>query len=106
MSNMANMSSTEETRSAYRRGWKVGLATSALALSLLSFLNLFGIEKSLLAMLLGYFALKGGDLPLNVKRRGMFAMIIAGLHVVTVVVVLILFREELTELIHLLQQLG
>ena len=106
MSNIANNSSTEEVRSAYRRGWKVGLATSALALSLLSFLNLLGIEKSLLALLLGYFALKGGELPLKVKRRGLFAMIIAGLHVVTVVLVLIFFRDELTELIHLLQQLG
>ncbi len=106
MTDSANNPSANETQNAYRHGWRMGLATSALALSFISFLNLLGIEKSLLALLLGYFAMKGSALPHAIKRRGQFAMLIAVLHILTIAVVLAVFHEELAELIRLLEQLG
>lgn len=91
---------------AYLQGRNMGLATAALALSLVSFVNLLGIEKSILAAVLAIFALRGRNPAAQTARRSRITLIFAGIHAVTFIVVVALFHEKLAELIHLLQKLS
>jgi hypothetical protein len=86
-------------------GRRQGLAIAALALGLISFLNLLGAEKSILAIVLAAIAMSGSGSG-AVRRRSLAAIGLALLHLLTVAVVLVLFREELGQLIQLLQKLG
>lgn len=94
-----------EQAQARSRGRREGLALAALSLSLISFLNLLGVEKSILAIVLAAAALAGPkDEP--GRRRSFIALGLSALHVVTIVVVLIMFREQLGELLRLLSKLS
>jgi hypothetical protein len=86
-------------------GRRQGLAIAALALGLISFLNLLGAEKSILAIVLAAIAMSGSGSG-AVRRRSLAAIGLALLYLLTVAVVLVLFREELGQLIQLLQKLG
>lgn len=87
------------------RGRREGYALAALALSLVSFVNLLGAEKSILAIVLAAFAMSGSSLgAVSIKAR--VAVAIAALHIVTVGVVIFLLRDKLGELLDLLRQLG
>ncbi|MCW2365839.1 hypothetical protein M2341_001286 [Sphingobium sp. B7D2B] len=50
---------TSDVQTAHALGRKEGLATAALAIGLLSFVNLLGAEKGLLALVLGVAGLSG-----------------------------------------------
>jgi|SRR5678815_1705766 len=96
----------EPVQAAYQDGRRIGLATGALALSVVSFVNLFGIEKSVLAIVLAALAMQGAG-PLGAAiRRSRTALVIASAHAVTIVVVLIVFRDTLIELLQLLHKLS
>jgi len=86
------------------RGRREGYALAALVLSLVSFINLLGAEKSLLAIVLAVFALRGGT-P-GVAKNARIAIGIAALQLVTIAIILLLFRDKFGELIQLLRQLG
>lgn len=90
---------------AVQRGRTEGLAIAALALSLVSFVNLLGAEKALLSLVLGALAF-GGAQTAVVRRRSLLAMGFSLLYVCTVVVVLVVFREKLGHLIQLLHELS
>lgn len=83
---------------AYDEGRRVGLATGALALSVVSYVNLLGIEKSLLAIALAIVALQGAGSFHAALRRGRVALAFALIHAVTVVAVVAIFHEKLTQL--------
>jgi hypothetical protein len=100
------LATTERVEAAFREGRRIGLATGAIALSLASFLNLLGLEKSLLAGVLAILALRGVAASRIVLQRGRAALVIAAVHVVTVVMVIALFHDKLLQLIRLLQKLG
>jgi hypothetical protein len=87
------------------RGRREAYATSALILSLVSFVNLLGAEKSILALVLAAFALRGAAPP-AARKRGLVAVAIAAVHLITIVLVIALLRDELGELLNLLRQLG
>jgi hypothetical protein len=92
--------------SAFDQGRRNGLATAALALSVVSFVNLLGIEKSILAAVLGMVALQGAEPIRSLLRRGRIAIALAAVHASTVVVVLIVFRDKLGQLLTHLQSLS
>ena len=87
------------------RGHSEGLALAALSLSLISFLNLLGVEKSILAIIFAVAALAGTrDEP--GRRRAFIALGLSALHIATIAVVLVVFHEQLGELLKLLSKLG
>ena len=86
-------------------GRRQGLAIAALATSLVAFLNLLGAEKSILAIVLATIAMAGTGSRL-VRRRSLIAIGLALIHIATVVTVLVIFRDELGELVRLLSTLG
>lgn len=86
-------------------GRRQGLAIAALALGFISFVNLFGAEKSLLAILLAAIAMTGSSSPV-VRRRSLAALGLAALYLVTIVVVLLLYQNEFGQLARLMQKLG
>lgn len=94
-----------EVAQARDEGRREALALTALAVSLVSFLNLLGAEKSILAIVLAILAIKGGGIP-AVRQRASLAIGFAALHICTVLVVIVLFQEELGELVDLLRKLA
>ena len=80
----------ESRESSFVLGQRYTLATLALTLALLSFLNLAGMEKAILAIVLGLRALKPAPQPPLEQRRGWARMAI-GLGVVHVVLVVTMF---------------
>jgi uncharacterized BrkB/YihY/UPF0761 family membrane protein len=92
-----------DVAAARNQGRRQGLAIAALALGLVSFLNLLGAEKSILAIVLSAMS---GSVSRQVRRRSLAAIGLAILHLVTIGVVLVLFQEELGQLVELLQKLA
>jgi uncharacterized membrane protein len=88
-----------------RRGRREGMAMAALALSIVSFVNLLGAEKALLAIVLAVLALKGAQAG-TTRLRGWLAIAFAGVYLATVATVLVLFHDKLGQLIELLKDLG
>lgn len=86
-------------------GRRQGLAVAALAVALVSFLNLLGAEKSILAIVLAIAAMSGTQSPV-LRRRSLAAIGLAVLHLVTIGIVLLLFRDELGQLLEMLRQLS
>jgi len=97
---------SDRVQLAYQEGRRLGLATAALALSAVAFVNLLGFEKSILAGVLAILSLEGAAPAARILRRGRAALAIAAVHVVTIVAVLVLFHDKLRDLIHLLQKLS
>jgi hypothetical protein len=106
MSNSIQGPQRDPDQTAYEEGRRFGLATAALALGVVSFVNMLGIEKSILAIVLAVLAIHGAGFRTAVRRRGRTALLIASVHVVTSVVVLVIFRAKLTELVQLLHKLS
>jgi hypothetical protein len=86
-------------------GRRQGLAIAALAAALVAFLNLLGAEKSILAIVLATVAMSGSSSRL-VRRRSLIAIGLAAMYIATMVAVLVIFRNELAELVRLLSTLG
>ena len=87
--------------SAFVLGQRYTLATLALGLALLSFLNLAGMEKALFAIVLGLRALKPVPEPALEQRRGWarVAIGLAAAHLVLVVTVVLFNLDRLSKLV-------
>lgn len=90
---------------AQAEGRRQGMATAALALGLVSFLNLLGAEKAILAIVLALLAMSGSTSRI-VRQRSRFAIALALLYILTIVLVLGLYHDQLSELLRLLTRLG
>jgi hypothetical protein len=86
-------------------GRRQGLAIAALAASLVAYVNLLGAEKSILAIVLATIAMFGTGSRI-VRRRSLIAIGLSLVHIATIIAVLVIFRNELGELVQLLSQLG
>jgi hypothetical protein len=98
----------ESRDSAFVLGQRYTLATLALGLALLSFLNLAGLEKAILAIVLGLRALRPNPEPALEQRRG-WARLGIGLavaHVVLVVTVILLNLDRLSRLLDALRAVS
>ena len=94
--------------SAFVLGQRYTLATMALVLALLSFLNLAGMEKAIAAMFVAFIALKGSPPPALEQRRSWarFAVGLALAHIVVVVTVILLNLHRLAKVYELLRAMS
>ena len=98
----------ESRESAFVLGQRHTLATLALGLALLSFLNLAGMEKAIFAIVLGLKALALSPQPALERRRG-WAKAGIGLgiaHIVLVVTVILLNLDRLSTLVDALRAMS
>ena len=98
----------ESSSSAFVLGQRYTLATIALALALLSFLNLAGMEKAMFAIALAMRALKPMPQPPLDQRRS-WARLAIGLaigHIVLVVTVILLNLDRLSRLVDVLRAMS
>ena len=93
---------------AFVLGQRYTLATLALGLALLSFVNLAGLEKAILAIVLGVRALRPSPAPPLEQRRAWARMGIglATAHVVLVATVILLNLHRLPKLLEALRALA
>lgn len=98
----------ESREAAFVLGQRYTLATLALGLALLSFLNLAGMEKAILAIVLAVRALKATPQPALEQRKGWarFAIALAAAHVVIVVTFVLLNLDRLSRLIDVLRAMS
>jgi hypothetical protein len=98
----------ESHESAFVLGQRYTMAALALAVALLSFLNLAGLEKSILAIVLGLKALRSTPQPVLEDRRG-WAQLAVGLgmaHAVLVVTVILLNLDRISRLLDALRAVS
>jgi len=96
----------DTTAEAYDAGRRVGYGVSALALGLVTFLSLLGAEKAILAIVLGVLAVRGRAASPLSRRLGRAAIILGVMFLLTVGVLLAVFRDHAVEFVRLLQQLS
>jgi hypothetical protein len=98
----------ETSESAFVLGQRRTLAAVALGLALLSFLNLAGLEKAILAIVLGMKALSPAPPPALEHRRGWarLAIGLATVHLVLVVTVILLYFDRLSTLVDALRAMS
>jgi hypothetical protein len=98
----------ESRESAFVLGQRYTLATVALGLALLSFLNLAGLEKAIFAIVLGVKALKSHPQPALEERRGLarIGIGLASAHVVLVVTIILLNLDRLGRLVEALRAMS
>lgn len=104
MSNVPSISD-EPQDATLRRGRREGLATAALAAGCVSFINLLGAEKALLALTLAGLAL-GGFHAGSARRRALAAIGLSTVYIATLIAVLVLYHDKLSHLMQLLKDLG
>jgi hypothetical protein len=98
----------ESRESAFVLGQRYTLATLDLALGLLSFLNVAGLEKAVFAIVLGTRALRSAPPPPLEHRRG-YARLgigVAAAHVVLLATVILLNLDRIPRLIAALRALS
>lgn len=96
----------DELTDAFSAGRRVGFGISALVLSLVGFLSLLGAEKAILAIVLGSLAIRGSRRRTLARRLGVAAICLATLFLLTMAVVLVVFRSQLLEFLQMLHKLS
>jgi hypothetical protein len=101
------MSNEQQDRANVVLGQKYAYATAALMLGIASFVNLLGMEKAILAIIFARLALRSDPPPALKNRRewGQAGLVLGVLQVVLISVLIIIFRDELREVLHLLLRL-
>jgi hypothetical protein len=89
-------------------GQRYTLATMALVLALISFLNLAGLEKAMFAVILAIKALKDTPAPALEERRGWarFAVGLASAHMALVIGIILLNLDRLTKVYEVLRAMS
>ncbi len=89
-------------------GQRYAFATLAMVVALLSFINLAGMEKAVLAILLGYRALTLAPTPALERRRGWAkaGAVLGGTHIVLVTGVILLNLDRLAEVVAVLRAMS
>jgi hypothetical protein len=98
--------SQERHVEAYNIGRRVGFGISALALSIVAYLSLLGLEKAVLAIVLGALALRGMKQGTLARRLGFISIILSVIFIITFFVVMFLFWDKVKEFIILLRKLS
>jgi hypothetical protein len=89
-------------------GQRYAFATLAMVVALLSFINLAGMEKAILAMILGYKALTVAPRPPLERRRGWAkaGAVLGAAHIVLVVTVILLNLDRLGKVVEVLRAMS
>jgi hypothetical protein len=98
----------DSNQSAFVLGQRYMLATLALTLALLSFLNLAGLEKAIVAIVLAWKALKPTPAPALEERRGWarFAIGLAASHIVLLTAIILFNLDRLPKVYEVLRALS
>jgi len=100
-----SMKTVDAEHAALSRGRAEGLATAAVAVGCVAFVNMLGAEKALLAITLAALAL--GGLALGRARGRAYGAIGLGiLYIGTLAVLLVAYHDKLAQLIRLLKEIG
>jgi hypothetical protein len=91
---------------AFEAGRRAGLATAAMALSLVAFFSLLGAEKALLAIALGILARRGSQPGSAGRRLATVAIGIATVFLISIGFIVVWFWKELEDLVVHLRQLS
>ena len=93
-----------QTQSDFVIGQRYAFATLAMVVALLSFINLAGMEKAILAIVLGYKALTLAPAPSLERRRGWAkaGAVLGATHIVLVITVILLNLDRLATVIEVL----
>jgi hypothetical protein len=88
-------------------GQKYAFATAALVLAIGSFVSLLGMEKSILAIIFAYLALRAEPAPPLIDRRrwGKVAIVLGIIHVVLMPTLILLNLDKIRALLQLLMTL-
>ena len=89
-------------------GQRYVFATLAMVVALLSFINLAGMEKAILAIVLGYKALTVAPPPSLERRRGWAkaGAVLGTAHIVLVVTVVLLNLDRLSKVVEVLRAMS
>jgi hypothetical protein len=96
----------EPIAAAFDAGRRAGLAIAAVALGVVTFLSLLGLEKAGLAIILGVLALRGRTAAVATRRLAMTAIGLGTLFVLTVAVLLAVYWDRLARFLVELQKLS
>ena len=96
----------DQLAQAFDAGRRAGLATAAMALSLVAFFSLLGAEKALLAIALAIIARRGSQPRSAGRRVATIAIGVATVFLVSIALVLIVFWKELGDLVNHFRQLS
>jgi hypothetical protein len=91
---------------AFDAGRRAGLAVAALALGVVAFLSLLGIEKAGLAIILAVLALRGSQAGRRTRQLAFGAIGLGAIFIITVVVLVFVFWGRFATLITELQKLS
>ena len=95
-----------QLQSDFVMGQRYAFATLAMVVALLSFINLAGTEKAILAIVLGYKALT--LTPTLARRRGWAkaGVVLGAVHIVLVVTVVVLYLDRLSKVVEVLTAIS
>ena len=98
----------ESRESSFVLGQRYTLATLAVGLALLSFLNLAGLEKAILAIVLGLKALKTTPQPALERRRSWarFGIGLAVVHILVLASIILFNLDRLPKLLEALRAIS
>lgn len=99
-------SGQEPIAEAFNTGRRAGLAIAALALAVVAFLSLLGMEKAGLAIILGVLALRGTNAGTVTRRLAIAAIGLGTLFIITVVILAAVYWDRLVHIIVELQKLS
>jgi|GEM_PF-379621 len=99
-------SGDDSLKEAFVLGRNSGIAIAAVTMSLVAFLNLLGMEKSIVAVVFGIIVLKNSPKGQVAYKMGKAAVMIGILHILTVIVVVTVYWNKINELIELLMTLS
>ena len=97
-----------QAQSEFVIGQRYVFATLATVVALLSFINLAGMEKAILAIVLGYKALAAAPPPALERRRGWAkaGAVLGATHIVLVVSVILLNLDRLGKVVEVLRAIS
>jgi hypothetical protein len=90
----------------YLAGRRDGLAISAIVVAIVTFVSLLGIEKAVVAAVLGALAMQTAPQGSRARRLGGLALMLAITYEIAFIVLIIVFREQVGSLIAALEALS
>jgi hypothetical protein len=96
----------DPVQAAYASGRRHGLAIGALAMSIVAFISLLGVEKAILAFSLALLARRGAGQGAPARRLTTWAIALNALYGALFVLLVALYWRQFGELLQALQRLG
>ena len=90
----------------YNAGLRVGFGIAALTIGGVSCLSLLGAEKAVTAIVFGALAMRGVRKGSLAKRLGLASVVLGAAFLITMAALLIMFHDQVMELVRLLQKLS